>query len=213
MNQIFPVPEAYLIHFTPRATGRGGRWRSRLFWAMCEFHVHKMALGLNDFDRDKFITRALKWVALKNRDFFGLKWNSLRSFPFQPPKSPDFRGSPLPIALVMDLPASNHYVSRHIKWRYINSKSFFYFCGLFLPSWIWIRGPHWIRIQSVFATLLNLHSKWGRDEKGCGVSDPPCKKHNNNKINESWSWKPKNLRTVPTDPEHCWKPNWPNIQI
>jgi hypothetical protein len=73
-----------------------------------------MALGLDDFDGGKFIPQALEGVAPENIDFFGLKRQSLRSLPFQAPKSPGFQNSPLPIALVMDLPASNQYVSRHI---------------------------------------------------------------------------------------------------
>jgi hypothetical protein len=26
----------------------------------------------------------------------------------------------------------------------------------------------------VLLVRLNLHTKWGREEKGCGVGDPPC---------------------------------------
>jgi hypothetical protein len=37
------------------------------------------------------------------------------------PKSLDFLGPPLPMTIVIDLPASNHYVPRHINNRYINS--------------------------------------------------------------------------------------------
>jgi hypothetical protein len=36
----------------------------------------------------------------------GPKWHSLRSLPFQGPKKSRFKGPPLPMALVMDLPAS-----------------------------------------------------------------------------------------------------------
>ena len=52
---------------------------------------------------------------------------------------------------------------QHFKtWTFTN---FFYFCGSFLPSWIRIHRPDWIRIQSGSgpwsATLLisSLHSK------------------------------------------------------
>jgi hypothetical protein len=39
-----------------------------------------------------------------------------------------------------------------------NAVDFFYFCGSFLPSWIRIRGPHGIWIQSGSTTLI---SEWG----------------------------------------------------
>jgi hypothetical protein len=39
-------------------------------------------------------------------DFFRPKLHSLRSLPFQVPKSLDFQGPPLPIALEMDFTAS-----------------------------------------------------------------------------------------------------------
>ncbi len=51
-----------------RGIGRGGPWKSRLFWT-------QMAL-----------------------DFFGPKWHSLRLCHFRAQKSPDFQGSPLPNA-------------------------------------------------------------------------------------------------------------------
>ncbi len=45
-----------------------------------------MMLGLIDFDAGKFITRPLEGVDPENLDFFGPKWHSLRSLPFQGPK-------------------------------------------------------------------------------------------------------------------------------
>jgi hypothetical protein len=39
-------------------------------------------------------------------DFFGPKWHSLRSLPFQGPKKSRFQGPPLQTALVMDFPPS-----------------------------------------------------------------------------------------------------------
>jgi hypothetical protein len=51
-----------------------------------------MALGLNDFDAGKSITR-----------LFWPKWHWLRSLPFQGHKKSRFSGPPLPMALVMDL--------------------------------------------------------------------------------------------------------------
>jgi hypothetical protein len=59
-----------------------------------ETRVHKithvpvfyMAIGLNDFDAGKLITRPLKGVGHENLDFFGPKWHSLRLLPFQVPK-------------------------------------------------------------------------------------------------------------------------------
>ncbi len=54
-----------------------------------------MALGLNDFDAGKSITRPLEAVGHENLDFFRPKWHSLCSLPFQDPKKSRFSG-PIP---------------------------------------------------------------------------------------------------------------------
>jgi hypothetical protein len=51
----------------------------------------------------------ISWKIMHNKTsyFFGPKWHLLfRSLPFQSPKSLDFQGPPLPMALEMDLPKS-----------------------------------------------------------------------------------------------------------
>ncbi len=59
---------------------------------------------------------------LLNVCFFGPKWHSLRSLPFQGPKSLDLQGSPLPIARILDLPASKILSPNAIcKNRYIGN--------------------------------------------------------------------------------------------
>ncbi len=51
--------------------------------------------------------------------FLGPKWHSLRSWPLQGPKS---QGPPLPMALVMDLPAKSLRPEPYtVNKRYINS--------------------------------------------------------------------------------------------
>jgi hypothetical protein len=50
------------------------------------------ALGLNDFDAGKSITRVIGRSGPENRDVFEPKWDSLRMLPFQGPKKPRFSG-------------------------------------------------------------------------------------------------------------------------
>jgi hypothetical protein len=53
-------------------------------------------------------------------DFFGPKWHSLRSLPFQGLKKSRFQGPPLQTPLVMDYSSIQIYIN-HINNRYINS--------------------------------------------------------------------------------------------
>ncbi len=83
----------------------------------------------------------LKGVGPENLDFFGPKLYSLHTLPFQDHKSLDFQGPTLPMALVMDLSASNHYVLRHInkKWTLIACMTLW----IYWQIWTWGGALGW----------------------------------------------------------------------
>jgi hypothetical protein len=65
-----------------------------------------MALGLNDFDGGKSISRPLEGVGPEDFDLFGPKWLLLRPLPFQ--------GPPLPMALEIGFSRIKIILSRAI---------------------------------------------------------------------------------------------------
>jgi hypothetical protein len=80
-----------------------------------------MALGLNDFDVGKSITRTVGRGGPENLDILGPKWHSLSLLTFQGPKVLVFRAQ----ALVMNMPTPKSlqylYVPRHLNNRHINN--------------------------------------------------------------------------------------------
>ncbi len=64
-------------------------------------------------------------------NFFG-PWNGNE----RSQKSLDFQCPPLPMALLIDMPAQNHYVPCYINNRYINSYYTWVLCGVQMVAWL-----------------------------------------------------------------------------